>query len=106
MTIFLNVLEKSKPGINILPLVGHGTLRIAAMGVSKRPPTGQEMTHMKESISEAMKAGAFGMSTGLSYVPGEYAAAAEISALAEVVADFGGIYTPTSETKETVWSMP
>jgi N-acyl-D-amino-acid deacylase len=90
---FLNILEKSKPGINILPLVGHGTIRIAAMGVSKRPPTGQEMTHMKESISEAMKAGAFGMSTGLSYVPGEYAAAAEIRALAEVVADFGGIYT-------------
>ena len=48
---------------------------------------------MKESVSEAMKAGAFGMSTGLSYVPGEYAAAAEIDALAAVVAGFGGIYT-------------
>jgi len=90
---FLTVLEKSKPGINILPLVGHGTLRISAMGVSKRPPTGPEMNRMKESISEAMKAGAFGMSTGLSYVPGEYAATAEISALAEVVAGFDGIYT-------------
>jgi len=90
---FLNALERTNPGINIVPLMGHGTLRIAVMGMAKRPPTRAEMTEMMNRIAEAMQAGAFGLSTGLSYVPGEYADAAEIVALAQTVADLGGIYT-------------
>ncbi len=90
---FLNVLEAAKPGINIVPLLGHGTLRISAMGVSKRPATDSEMKDMKNRLSEAMEAGAYGLSTGLSYVPGEYATAEEIVELAKVVAGYGGIYT-------------
>jgi len=90
---FLNALEQTNPGINIVPLLGHGTLRIAAMGMAKRPPTPAEMAEMTDRISEAMQAGAFGLSTGLSYVPGDYADAGEIVALARTVADLGGIYT-------------
>jgi len=90
---FLKSLAAANPGINIVPLLGHGTLRISVMGVSKRPATGSEMKQMKNRISEAMEAGAYGLSTGLSYVPGEYATTEEIVELAKVVAGYGGIYT-------------
>ena len=63
------------------------------MGVSKRPATDSEMKDMKRRLSESMESGAHGLSTGLSYVPGEYATVEEIVALAVMVARYGGIYT-------------
>ena len=90
---YLCALEKTNPGISIVPLLGHGTLRISAMGMAKRSPTDAEIKEMTDRTSEAMRAGAFGLSTGLSYVPGEYADTAEIVLLARTVADLGGIYT-------------
>ncbi len=89
---FLSALDRTAPGLNIVPLLGHGTLRISAMGLARRSPTAAEMKDMKARISEAMQAGAFGLSTGLSYVPGEYADTSEIVELAKGVAGFGGIY--------------
>lgn len=89
---YLSALERTQPGIHIAALLGHGTLRISAMGTAKRAPTAAELAEMKERIAEAMKAGASGLSSGLSYVPGEYADTTEIVSLAQVAAGFGGIY--------------
>jgi len=79
-------------GINIAGLVGHGSVRLATMGFEERPPTPDEMCSMKDHIDEAMRAGAFGMSTGLVYPPGCFAATEEIVELAKVVARHHGFY--------------
>jgi len=79
-------------GINIAGLVGHGSVRLATMGFEERPPTPEETRTMKAHVDEAMRAGAFGMSTGLVYPPGCFAATEEIVVLAKVVARHHGFY--------------
>ncbi|MGH7715150.1 MAG: N-acyl-D-amino-acid deacylase family protein [Vulcanimicrobiaceae bacterium] len=63
---------------NYVPLVGHGTLRVAAMGMDDRAPTASEQTHMEDLLEEALDAGAFGISTGLIYPPGTYSKTDEL----------------------------
>lgn len=78
--------------INIAPLVGHGAVRIAAMGFAQRSPTASELLQMQHLVGEAMEDGAFGISSGLIYSPGCYGETDELIALAQVAADAGGIY--------------
>lgn len=90
-------LEKKGIGINIAPLVGHGTLRACAMGVEGKGgervvPTEDEMSKMKEMLDLALKEGAYGLSTGLNYAPGRNALTTELVELARVVAKYGGVY--------------
>ncbi|MFX1505928.1 MAG: amidohydrolase family protein [Promethearchaeota archaeon] len=92
-TEYLEAIEKVCCPINIVPLVGFGTVRIAGgPGFEDRPPTSEELNQMKMYVHEAMKSGAFGMSTGLIYTPQVYASTEEIIELAKVVAEYGGLY--------------
>ena len=72
--------------LNIAPLVGHGALRIAAMGVRSDAATQTEMQAMCDSLSLLLDQGAFGMTTGLTYVPSRYAPTAELLSLCQVLA--------------------
>lgn len=85
-------LEAGGIGVNYGSLVGHGTVRTAVMGTANRAPTADELRGMQELVAAGMAAGAFGMSTGLIYVPGTYAHEDELTALATVAAKHGGIY--------------
>ncbi len=89
---YLERLEAAKLGINVVPFVGHGTIRIAVIGYENRAPAESEIKEMKKMTEEAMQAGAFGLSTGLIYVPANYAQTDEIVELARVAATYGGIY--------------
>jgi len=89
---YLAFVERRGVGINIAGLVGHGSVRLATMGFEARPPTKDELGRMKSYVGEAMRAGAFGMSTGLVYPPGCFAATEEVVELARVVARRGGLY--------------
>ncbi len=89
---YLDFMERQGIGINVAGLVGHGSVRLAVMGFEERPPTRDELRTMKDHVDEAMRAGAFGMSTGLVYPPGCFADTAEIVELAKVVARHGGFY--------------
>ncbi len=89
---FLRALEAAEPGINVVPLVGHGTLRVAAMGLARREPSADELARMEGLLTEALDAGAFGMSSGLIYPPGSYARTAELIALSRVAATHGALY--------------
>ncbi len=81
-------------GVNVAQLVGHNTARVAAMGGSHdRPPTAEELEEMRATIRAGMEAGAFGLSTGLFYTPSSYAETDEVIALAEVVAEYGGVHS-------------
>jgi len=77
---------------NTVHLVGHGTVRIAAMGFEKREPTPRELESMNAMVAEAMEAGAVGMSSGLIYPPGVFSKTEELIELARVVAKYGGVY--------------
>jgi N-acyl-D-amino-acid deacylase len=79
-------------GLNVVPLVGHLAVRVAAMGADDRAPTPAELEHMRSLVDEAMGAGAFGVSTGLIYPPACYAKTDEIVEVAKVAARHGGGY--------------
>jgi len=79
-------------GTNVIHLVPHGSVRSLVMGSAARPAKPDELELMKQLIDQAMRQGAWGMSSGLIYAPGAYAEPAELVALAEVVASHGGIY--------------
>lgn len=80
-------------GMNVAFLTGHNTIRRAVMGTANRAPTAEELGRMKAMVAESMGQGAFGLSTGLRYIPGFYSSTDEVVALAQVAADSGGIYT-------------
>jgi len=89
---FFGRLEKGGTAVNYATLVGHGDVRGAAMGFNDRPPSAGEMARMRQLVDENMAAGAFGLSSGLEYTPGSFAAPAEINDFCRVVAARGGVY--------------
>ena len=89
---YLDAFDAEGTAVNVVQLVGHGALRIAAMGFARREPTAAELRAMQTLLAEGMKAGAWGFSTGLIYAPGAYAATEEIVALARVAARHRGFY--------------
>ena len=80
-------------GVNVAHLVGHNDVRREVMGMAARAPTPAELDRMRAIVARAMGEGAFGLSTGLIYLPGAYSETPEVIALARVAADSGGYYT-------------
>lgn len=80
--------------VNACYLVPQGAVRMLAMGWDDRPPTPAELDRQRELVADGMREGAFGMSSGLTYVPGMYAGDDELAALCEVVCAMGGFYAP------------
>lgn len=90
---YIDSVRTATVGINVGYQVGHNSVRRAVMGTEARAPTNDELTSMQRLVAEAMGDGAFGLSTGLLYVPGTYSDVDEVVALAQVASDSGGIYT-------------
>ena len=80
-------------GVNVAMLAGHNAIREDVMGRADRAPTAEELARMQRMVAQAMGEGAFGLSTGLRYLPGTFAKTDEVIALARSAADSGGIYT-------------
>lgn len=84
-------LENGGLGVNAALLIGHASVRNAAMGQSQqREPTPAELDRMRAMIQQAVADGAFGLSSGLFYAPGRFSKTDEVIALAKVA---GGVYT-------------
>ena len=90
---YLDSLMVTGIGMNVGYLIGHNTVRNHVMGLVNRQPNGEEMQKMKKLISQAMHDGAFGISTGLKYLPGAFATTQEVIELSKIAAAEGGIYT-------------
>jgi len=90
---YMDAREKQGIGANVGYLVGHNTIKQRVMGTVSRAPTADEMMRMKALVSEGMHDGAFGISTGLRYLPGNFSTIDEVIELSKVAADSGGIYT-------------
>lgn len=86
-------LETARTGPNVGLLIGHGSVRSAVMGSANRAPAADELQKMKDLVRRGMSEGAFGLSSGLFYVPGSFATTEEVIELTKVAAESGGLYT-------------
>ncbi|GAA5107529.1 D-aminoacylase [Haloechinothrix salitolerans] len=89
---YADVVDAYRPVMNVAPLAGHGALRIAATGTDDVTVDGDILRTMERLLRECLDQGAFGLSTGLSYVPSQFAGPDEINALARVVRDHDALY--------------
>ncbi len=84
-----------KTSINVAYLLPHGAIQALAMrDISDRRPTSSEMRRMRDLVADGMRAGAVGLSTGLTYAPCSYATSEELIDLCREVARFGGVFMP------------
>jgi len=85
----LNDLHKTP---NIGFFVGQGSVREAVIGSVDRKATADELQKERDIVEQAMKDGAFGLSTGLFYVPGTFTPTEEVIELARVAGTYGGMH--------------
>ncbi len=86
-------LERQGLGINLASYVGATSVRRFVIGDDNRAPSPKELQQMRQLVSEAMRDGAFGLSTSLQYAPAPYASTEELIALAAEAGRYGGIYS-------------
>jgi len=72
--------------------VGQGSIRDAVIGSINRKATPAEIEKMRGLTRQGMLDGAFGLSSGLFYVPGTFTPTDEVIELARVAGSMGGIY--------------
>ena len=91
---FLDILEQDGVLLNAAALVGHSTLRYGVMGKRAEgdDATPEEIEAMCDLAREAMREGAFGLSTGLGYSPGRYASTQELLRVLQSTAEEGGLH--------------
>ncbi|MBR7147400.1 MAG: amidohydrolase family protein, partial [Firmicutes bacterium] len=89
---YLDDLEEKRPSVNFGTAVGHGAIRIYAMGFEARKPTSEEMEVMKAALRQALDDGAFCMSSGLIYPPGCYSDIDEMTELCKELVPYGAFY--------------
>jgi N-acyl-D-amino-acid deacylase len=89
---YIERLRSGGTAVNVVPLVGHNTVRGAVLGYGDVQPDGAQLAAMEVLVADSMEQGARGLSTGLFYPPGHYAHTEEVVALARVAARYGGTY--------------
>ena len=90
---FLDSIEKVGVGMNVGFLTGHNKIRRVVMNLENRDPTEDELNEMRMLASKAMEEGAFGISTGLKYLPGNFSKVEEVIEISKEISKKGGIYT-------------
>jgi dihydroorotase/N-acyl-D-amino-acid deacylase len=90
---YMAELDAMGVGMNVAYLTGHNTIRRIVMGLENRAPTDEELARMRGMVAQAMDEGAWGISTGLKYLPGAFSDVDEVVALSEPAAEAGGVYT-------------
>jgi N-acyl-D-amino-acid deacylase len=89
---FLASLDSLPKSVNIAMFIGQGSVRSEVIGSTDRAATPAELQRMRELVAEGMRDGAFGLSTGLFYVPGTFTPTEEVVELARVAGRLGGIH--------------
>jgi N-acyl-D-amino-acid deacylase len=97
---YCDCLDRLGISVNHAQLIGQGTLRQNAAGLVARPLTAEELDGVLRAVDEGMAEGAFGLSTGLEYVPGRFTPTDEIVAMSRIVARHGGFYATHIRNEE------
>ena len=90
---FLDKIAAAHTAPNFGTFVGQGSIRESVMGLVNRKATPEEIEKMRQVTRQAMLDGAFGLSTGLFYVPGNFTPTEEVVELAKVAGAMGGMHT-------------
>jgi N-acyl-D-aspartate/D-glutamate deacylase len=98
---FYQQIDKQGAGTNVAHLLPQGALRNAILGTANRRPSGAELAAMRQLAEKAMREGAWGMSTGLIYVPSSYANVDELSEITKVVGRYEGVYVSHIRNENT-----
>ena len=98
-------LDEYASSLEVAPNVGfyagHTWTRKQVLGLENRAPTESELDEMRGYVEESMKQGALGFTTGLLYVPANFAAPEEVIELAKVAARYGGSYVTHMRNEAT-----
>ncbi len=89
---WMQALQAQPAAVNVIPLVGHTTLRVKVMGELQREATPQECAQMQDLVEEALNDGAFGISTGTFYPPARHASTQELLAVCRPLRGRGAVY--------------
>ena len=89
---FLERVATARITPNFATFIGQGSIRSEVVGSANRPPTVDELERMRGLVRQGMEQGAFGLSSGLFYVPGTFTPTDEVVELARVAGKMGGIY--------------
>lgn len=89
---YLIYVEQKGSSVNVASFIGATTVRLYVIGLEDRKATPEEMEQMKSLVREEMKLGALGLASSLVYTPAFYADTEELTELAKVAAEFGGVY--------------
>lgn len=90
---FLDKLEALPKSLNIGSFLGQGSVRQRVVGLADRAASPEEIAKMRALVAEGMRDGAFGLSTGLFYVPGKFTPLAEVIELQKMVSPYRGLHT-------------
>jgi len=90
---YFETLARRGIGVNYLPLVGHGLLRLNVMGTTADAADPADLETMGSLLEEELESGAWGFSSGLAYMPGCFAGFEELRYLSEITARYHGVYT-------------
>jgi N-acyl-D-aspartate/D-glutamate deacylase len=98
---YFDTLEKSGTSVNVASYVGMDNVWQGVMGDSHARPTAEQIEAMKALVDEAMKDGAFGLSTLMAMPPGSLATTDDLVELCKVVAKHGGLYSTHNRNEGT-----
>ena len=96
---YVDAVERARPAVNVTALVGHTTLRNNHMSSLDRAATAGEIDAMRAELRDALSHGALGLSSGLQYASAFAAPTEEVMALAEPLAESGGLYATHMRTE-------
>ena len=89
---YMCALRDTPAAVNSAGYVGHTTLRAIVMDNLYRPASASEIEQMQKFVTEAMEAGAIGVSTGLAYAPAKAAPTEEVIEVCRPMVAHNGLH--------------
>ncbi len=91
--------NKTQPAVNVAALIGHTALRNNHMDRLDRAANADEIAQMRVQLRDSLQEGALGLSSGLAYASAFSATTDEVKNLAQVLNEFGAVYTTHLRTE-------
>lgn len=102
---YLDVLDATELGVNVMAFVGHGTIHRAVVGGELHPGEAEDVQQMARLVDQCMDEGAGGFSSGLEYFPGILAAPEHLVPLCEVAAKYKRLYATHVRNRDTHYDL-
>ena len=102
---YLDVLDRTELGVNVMAFVGHGTVHRAVLGDELHPGEADDVAEMARLVDQCMDEGAGGFSSGLEYFPGSLAAPEHLVPMCEVAAKYKRLYATHVRNRDTHYDL-